>query len=420
MNSDMHFPKDETLLVPSPLGVRLTMAAGIATNLALLALLSFFVSKKLFYDEPWYLSTVALLDQHGLTADFLRALPGPAGPLYTLVHGALAPLTGLTPPGVRFVNVGFLGGTIVALFGILRLDKSANPLVSALSFTAAPMIWVVTGIALTEMAATFFSVLALGFLWSALGGKSTWYSLLLAAMGGLCLGLAILGRQPLLVLLVPLPLFAIYDFRLASRVILFVIISLILPAMVFTVWRGLVPPRTGYVGDGIAPMHGLLAFTYAGCVMLVWSPAWFQMNFSFVVTIIAISCLGNAVVGFGQYEALHSLAIRFISPQMMPIYGRLVWGGLVSLGLIFLFAQVRHTWDRRKDVKFVFLSVVVLLLLLSSMKITHLFSSRYVVSALPPLLLLAEPFTVAGRNKAFRILLGGVIGAVALYGYYQT
>src|SRR4051794_37891775 len=66
------------------------------------------------YDEPWYLGTVQLLHERGLTRQFLLDLPGPAGPLYTFVHALFEPLTHLRVPAVRLVNPLILLLTLLA------------------------------------------------------------------------------------------------------------------------------------------------------------------------------------------------------------------------------------------------------------------------------------------------------------------
>src|SRR4051794_19074463 len=67
------------------------------------------------HDEGWYLETAEALRAKGLTAEFLRGLPGPAGPLYSVVHALFAPLTGLQRPGIRFVNMSLFALTVLAI-----------------------------------------------------------------------------------------------------------------------------------------------------------------------------------------------------------------------------------------------------------------------------------------------------------------
>jgi hypothetical protein len=53
--------------------------------------------------------------------------------------------------------------------------------------------------------------------------------------------------------------------------------------------------------------------------------------------------------------------------------------------------------------------------MLTSMKVTHLFSSRYVGQGLPLLVLLAAHHSHPGRGKAARIVFGSLIGVVNLW-----
>src|ERR1041385_1784866 len=124
-----------------------------AAALVLLASLVFCLQRPLMEDEPWHLASLALIPRFGLGVEFLRALPGTPGPLYAVVHYALAPLTHVAVPGVRVVNVVGFSIVLVLLWRLLRHEDSESPVSSAGTLLACPVIWILAGLAFTEMPA---------------------------------------------------------------------------------------------------------------------------------------------------------------------------------------------------------------------------------------------------------------------------
>jgi 4-amino-4-deoxy-L-arabinose transferase-like glycosyltransferase len=116
---------------------------------------------------PYFANYVALLHEHGLSRAFLRSLSGTAGPLYAFVQAAFEPLTALSPPGMRLMNVGLLAIVAALLVAMSRHDKPVDRLASA-SVLVVPMTWVLAGMALSEMPALVFATLSLSLLFKGL------------------------------------------------------------------------------------------------------------------------------------------------------------------------------------------------------------------------------------------------------------
>ena len=113
------------------------------------------------YDEPFHLAAVEFLNHHGFSLSFLRPEKTATGPLYPILHYLLQPITHLEVPGIRLVNVCLLFLMVIVLFWTLRQLKYQNPLVLSLSIMAAPIIWSVAGMALSEISAMFFCSIAI-------------------------------------------------------------------------------------------------------------------------------------------------------------------------------------------------------------------------------------------------------------------
>ena len=120
------------------------------------------------YDEGWYLGTIALLRQDGLSVDFLRHLPGPAGPTFTIVYAAAAKLLGPGLPWLRFVGFAFLlasSALLAAILAALNLviagtNATTSRLLLAGMFLMLPTVAVSSGMTLTEIPAVSFALIA--------------------------------------------------------------------------------------------------------------------------------------------------------------------------------------------------------------------------------------------------------------------
>lgn len=212
-----------------------------------------------FWDEEWYLRNIPLLEQYGLSEQFLMKYWGPAGPLYAFVHFAFEPVTQLKAPWVRIVNVILLGFSILFIWLTLRLTKQVNPFALSLALLSIPMIYVCAGLALTEIPAMMFIAMAILLLLYSLQHEHLLFKVLMGIAGGLALGLSILGRQPYLVVAFASVIFILKDSeykRNLLSIIPFLIGAIILPAIVFRVWGNIQPPIEDHTGVGLSLFHG--------------------------------------------------------------------------------------------------------------------------------------------------------------------
>ena len=195
--------------VKNRISEKLLLITGIVGYLFIL-LLTLLHQQAPLFDEAFFVKNFELYEKYGLSREFLLQMQDQApGPLYEFVHFAFRPLTNLTTPGIRLVNVFLLGMTILLLAKIISLTHSKS-FVHALNFAVAliaiPMIWQVTGLALTEMPTIFFSILSVLLLLLAIRNENALVkSSLYAVLAGIAFGLSILGRSPFLFYALPLP-----------------------------------------------------------------------------------------------------------------------------------------------------------------------------------------------------------------------
>ena len=224
------------------------------------------------FDETDYANYVLLLHQHGLSVEFLKALTGAAGPLYAFVHFALEPVTQLLPVRMRLVNVVLLVVVAGVLAACLKRRGCSDYLVASGSILVVPMTWVLAGMALTEMPAMLFAALGLYLQLrgvEALGrGRAVlgWF-----AASGICIGVAVWGRQPYLVLAGVPVLLALLDRRVRLPAVIVVGIVMASAIPLGAAWQGLVPP-SDEVALGLAPLNGLISLGYIGVCFFLLAP----------------------------------------------------------------------------------------------------------------------------------------------------
>lgn len=370
------------------------------------------------HDAPEYTKYVPLLRQHGLTEAFLDSLPGAAGPLYAFVHLAFAPLTDLRPIGMRLVNLASLVVVAGILAGWLRQQNCRDYLVAAGSILIVPMTWVIAGLALTEMPAMLFATLSLYLLLkgvTALERERPVLRWFLAS--GVCLSVAVWGRQPYLLLAGVPVVMALLDRRLRLPALAFAAIVGASAMPLVIAWQGLVPPDDG-ADEGLSMLHGIVSLGYAGICFFLLAPRidWLSRK-SFIVAAIVLAAL-NLWFGFVVYAPVESLVYPFVSEDGMAAYG-LVGGSLMLVcGIVFLAWMLEITWQDRGDLKKVAINVGLLCIVLSPAFIANFYASRYTAMALPYLILAVQPWRSWGWPTTAATIIGCGMGFVSLHGYY--
>jgi hypothetical protein len=372
--------------------------AGAAVNVGAFLLLAVVAARAkvvhLQHDEGWYLETAEAFRAKGLTAEFLRELPGPAGPTYAFAQALFAPLTGLQRPGIRIVNMFYFLLMVGAVAALFRGRKVGHPLASSWHMMAAPMLYGSVGAALTDVPSLLCFAAGLPLLLGAVSsaeapdGPARARSIGLAVPAGLCFGLAVLGRQQYLAALGAVPILALGSRAAWPALAAFFASALAMPAAVFAVWGGLVPPQTQAVGRGISITYGMLSFAYAGAVYSIYDPRFFLRLRGLAV--IVASVVVHLAFDIQEVVPSSTGAMRILPGWLIPYFIPTTCGFLVGLGICFLIELAEIAWEARRDRQMLFLVAAAFLLLLTPLKINHLFSSRYVIPALPLVLLMAE------------------------------
>jgi len=394
--------------------------------LALCVFALFFLIKispnKLLADERDFYPNIKVLQHFGYTFEFLRNIVGQSpGPLYQFIYEPLGHFIALTPLNMRYVNFLFLAGTIYFLYLLIQSNGTKNPFLIALLLLGLPMTWIVSGTALTEMPTLFFLLFSIHLLRKSLCGRSG-YSLLLAATAGLLAGLAIIGRSPFL-MVIPAAVVLFKDTENKVGVVIFIVTASILPCIVFYAWNGLVPPNVQNIQSGYQVGYFLLCIAYFCLMNIILYPTFFYVNkrhFYAAICLTAIAVTVNLLLIHLKYlpfngvlklaridQGPHSNALEQLFPAIIP-------------GVAYLFAVsfYNHIRNSRPDIWNLFLLASCMMILLTTIKSSAHFTSKYVIQGYPFFLIYISRNIIVNKWLLVRVMVGALIGIVSLCSYY--
>ncbi|MBL8227503.1 MAG: hypothetical protein JNL98_03465 [Bryobacterales bacterium] len=375
---------------------------------------------RFLYDEPYFVNYVPLLHEHGFTPNFLNSLTGAAGPLYAVIHRICEPFTHLQPPRMRLVNVLLLCVLTGVLASAVKRYLPSRRWFVIGGVLVVPMTWVTAGMALSEMPAMLFVALSLYCQLKGLAAFEAhrqftiWFLL-----SGACLGVAVWGRQPYLLLLsIPIVL-AIVERRLRVAAVLFVSVVAVCTIPLFVIWQGLTPPSHHSLQQGIAVSHGVLSLGYVAICSMLLAPR--RPSLSAMQTLVVMTSILalNAAFEVLQLYPVRSAAQRYLSPPMLHAYGIACGSLFASVGVVFFMSQLQTIWSNRDKLQTLAVNAGLLCIALSPLFVAHQYSSRYTAMSLPYLIMASAPLYRENMKSFGSHALGYILGAMSLYGYYS-
>ena len=398
-------------------------------GIAVLGLVVLLSPRHLVYDELAHISNVFEVHRIGWIATLTSASNiSAAGPLFTAIHFICEPWTKLSAPAIRLPNFILFVGVLLVFAKTVQLLQIRDPALAALSIIAVPFLWPAAGMALTEIPALFCYAASV---WICVnveqaGDRVSVVRICLALMGGILLGLACLGRQTYLATLFALPFLCQRDPKTWLPPALIVFSALSVCGWLFWVWGGFVPPSLKSNDAGLHYSHGVLSFSYLALATLFLAPKWllFEKGLSRkeLVLIYAVG-LGAAILALAypiaEIVPARTLMGRILTPSVFAWYPRVISALLAGLAAIWMMRFARELWLYRDQRVWLFIHLSLLVLALTPIKISHQFSSRYVVTDIALLVLLVwkrhDPISwVYGARVAF----GTFIGAMILRTYF--
>lgn len=406
---------------------RMSLLAGCVAFFVLIVI-SVMGSTHYVYDEIYYVEeTTTLLRNTGLNETFLNDYPYPAGLANCILLGQLDQSVGITPLIARLCNLVLLGIVIVACALLLKSIGQRDPCGGGMVALTNPVVWVMAGLALTEMLAVAATILAVVMLWGF--SKQQGWPIWRAVAGGLLFGVAVLSRPQLLVIVPPLVLLTALTpgTRPKSTLVAFGISSVAVFGPVFAFWHGIVPPavaRWNFEYGTLSFKNMVLASGYAGLMMLLLAPNWYRIDGRRLKTLIAVTAAALFVVNLAtstlEIETLQSAAKKVLPPAIHEYYPRLCGGVLLAMAGVFHLITIIRVIELRTSPLLFVSALAMIFIVFSTTKITHQFSSRYVAVAFPFMVLAASPYRGPAGWEVVRLLIGGLLGANSLLSYFGS
>jgi hypothetical protein len=282
-----------------------------------------------------------------------------------------------------------------------------------------PFVWVLAGMALTEMSGMFFAMLGLYGLTKALSARTAGVSrALLAFAAGLPAGLAFFSRPPLILFAVAAAAALVERPRPWSVVLSWWAGVAVLVTPAVWLWGGISPPlyRDFHNWD-FSIQNMLVSLGYGAVVMGLICPQWYRLPRRAAAVTLFAGAAASLLFQF-QISVLATTASRLVPVWMGGVYPFLCAAALVGLGLLFVWASVGNIRAGRHEREWVICAVGMLLIVALVGKITHQYSSRYTGASAPLMVLAASRRMQPWGWSAVRLAAGATIGAVCLSSYF--
>ncbi|MDP1907460.1 MAG: hypothetical protein Q8K85_04100, partial [Hyphomicrobium sp.] len=189
---------------------------------------------------------------------------------------------------------------------------------------------------------------------------------------------------------------------------------------VFIVWGGLIPPKSAWSSGGFSPANAIRSAGYAGLIVLLFAPEIFRVLWqrkSLLAAAVLASIPLSLATG-GTPVPMASLVRPLVGDQLAAAIAT-GFGFLLSLSAVcFLGCFVFYLWQERTNWLTRFAGSTALLGILSNARITHQFSSRYVLVFLPFIVLATAPAARTNWHQPLRLALGACISLGALASYF--
>lgn len=380
-------------------------------------------TKPPIYDEvPYFVQVDALGSSDSFRTWLVNNDTGPIGPVHALMHYALSGGHGVLPaPWFRLVNLILLASVLALIALQLRCARISAAWESALVGMAVPMVWVMAGMALTELPA-MIGVAVAYYAASKLDTEpntTVLVRVILTMAIALGVMVAVCGRQTYLLVVPMIPLLAARDRRSLVYAVAGAILGMIPALWLFMTWGGVVPPKMASVGGGLKLAHGLQAVSYVGVIVLLIAPSFFRCHWRKSLLVSGGVFFLNLMVPMVHFAPMATVHKALGDGLLVRVA---LWGaGQIFLlsGAFFLVTVLSEVWQGR-DRRFAAYAFAVLALCGACVAITHQFSSRYVGMSLPLLIPMLAPWYCFTPWGIMRWLLGMGIGAVTLHSYYMV
>jgi hypothetical protein len=379
---------------------------------------------RLLHDEGYQIGLARLVNKIGLLPALVSPdNPSAVGALYAIIHATLSPITHFDAPDIRWINFFLSALVLILVSSSIHQLQWEKILYVGFTMLSVPFLWPCIGLALTEVPAlTAFAAGTFFFSRIDFANRSPRDSFF-ALLGGIAWGIAIVGRQNYLVLIPCLVLWGLL-FTNCRWFALFGVLGCVLSSFwMFAIWKGLVPQshQTVLDSEGVVMSHAVYGAVLVGLAGFIISP-----NFVKIIPIKAnfvILCASAFLMWFHANPVETPIPARGVLSMLIgeKIISLFLWPLmtlLMAISASWIISSVVLCFQKKN--RFIWLNIIILFsFILMPAKIPHVFSSRYLVCAIVPLLILS---TSVGEKPGILPVItkvaGIIIGSATLYSYY--
>lgn len=397
--------------------------AEILAFLLVLILSVFIWNNKLIFDEIYHYHNVKLLKYYGFNSEFIYNLYGLPGPLFSTILFIF--------DYIGNGNIGILRLTNFALIIItfIYLIKTSNLIYSPLKVTSIsvgllsiPMTLTCMSMTLTEISALTMVIISVYYLFKSNGTVNIY--LIISAF---FYSLSISGRQIYIFLLIPFLFYLIRKNNIKKMIIpiiIFHIISAIIPLYMFLIWGDILPPKnigTILSDKNLININGLLlglGYTFLIFLLIDYKSFLRIIKLNTFKIIIFLIIGFTLTVLFSTNNIPLSSAIINIIPSTLLNKAIFSANWLISTcSVISIYLFIYYIKENNSSNEKLFLIIALSIILFSIAKIGHQFSTRYVFQASIFIVLLFAPTNINRFQFVLR-LLGLFLGIISVLSYY--
>ena len=383
---------------------------------------------KLIYDERYFIVNLEKLFKSGFTINNLLYYKNQApGPLFQIIYFFIFRIINLKYSiiYIRLFNFLFFNLGIYFFLRIFHTPYCKLFWVKYFSIFSIPFIYPIFGIGLTESTSLFFISLSI---FSFFRKKNT-INYLILIIYSIALSLALIGRQTFLALVPFLILYILFSNFSSKKKVIFCLSTIVaITPLCFLIyfWKGITPPDQSFVSGGTifsySFKNGLLGIGYSAISFFILNATILSNYFkpkplasSIIIAIILEFIVKLEFIPFGTIFNKYSNFNNWIQ-YLFPIL-------IISIAILYIYILFKLVLKSNKHYSYnnVFIILFNFAMTLTTFKVTHQFSSRYIAQF--SFLHLNNDYDQENNINYFAIFLilifGAMFGLYTLNSYYS-
>jgi hypothetical protein len=154
--------------------------------------------------------------------------------------------------------------------------------------------------------------------------------------------------------------------------------------------------------------------------LLILAPAFFlRINKKVALIYLALLLVGVPICMYFNlsFTPMMTFTKKILPPFIAEYYGYAMCSTICTVALFFIHSLGLRMLEHKKNFNYILISLMMLAIIFSCIKITHQFSSRYVFQAAPFFLIIASFHYKSNNYSKILNIVGLLIGVISLVNY---